>query len=94
MVITRGPGAGASFPISAPRTTIGRDRACDIVIDDVTVSRFHAELRRRDGGYVLEDGGSLNGTYLNRQPVQRAELADGDEVWAGTARFTFRTGGR
>jgi hypothetical protein len=91
LVINRGPDAGTGFAISTPRTTIGRGRECDIVVDDVTVSREHAELRRRDGRYVLVDGGSLNGTYLNRLPVESAELVDGDEIWVGKVRFTFRT---
>ncbi|WP_223839314.1 FHA domain-containing protein [Saccharopolyspora pogona] len=91
LVINRGPDAGTGFAISTPRTTIGRGRECDIVVDDITVSREHAELRRRDGRFVLVDGGSLNGTYLNRMPVECAELTDGDEIWVGKARFTFRT---
>ncbi|MCI2418368.1 FHA domain-containing protein [Saccharopolyspora sp. K220] len=91
LVISRGPDAGTGFAISTPRTTIGRGRECDIVVDDITVSREHAELRRRAGQYVLVDGGSLNGTYLNRLPVESAELADGDEIWVGKVRFTFRT---
>ncbi|MGP4019277.1 FHA domain-containing protein [Saccharopolyspora sp. 5N708] len=90
LVINRGPDSGTGFAISTPRTTIGRGRECDIVVDDITVSREHAELRRREGQYVLVDGGSLNGTYVNRLPVEAAELADGDEIWVGKARFTFR----
>ncbi|MBB5156435.1 hypothetical protein BJ970_003969 [Saccharopolyspora phatthalungensis] len=93
LVINRGPDAGTGFAISTPRTTIGRSRECDIVVDDTTVSREHAELRRREGRYVLVDGGSLNGTYLNRLPVESAELNDGDEIWVGKVRFTFRTDG-
>ncbi|GAA4614443.1 FHA domain-containing protein [Saccharopolyspora hordei] len=92
LVINRGPDAGASFPLESPQVTIGRDRDCDIVVDDMTVSRVHAELHLRDGNYVVVDGGSLNGTYLNRQPVDVAELNDGDELWIGRVRFTFRSG--
>ena len=91
LVVNRGPDAGTGFAIST-RTTIGRGRDCDIVIDDGTVSRHHAEVRQREGRYVLEDGDSLNGTHVNRQPVRRAELTDGDEIWVGKARFTFRSG--
>lgn len=90
--VGRGPSAGMSFAIGAGRTVIGRHRDSDIVIDDVTVSRHHAELVVRDGRSVLEDGGSLNGTYVNRTPVVSAELADGDEIWIGKMRLTFRTG--
>ncbi|MER7076878.1 FHA domain-containing protein [Saccharopolyspora kobensis] len=93
LVISRGPDAGTGFAIGGPSITIGRDRDCDIVVEDMTVSRVHAELRLRDGKYVVVDGGSLNGTYLNRQPVDIAELVDGDEIWIGRVRFTFRSGG-
>jgi pSer/pThr/pTyr-binding forkhead associated (FHA) protein len=68
---------------------IGRHPECDIVVDDPTVSRRHAEVRREGGRYVLVDHGSLNGTYVNREPRDRALLADGDELWVGKARFTF-----
>ncbi|MEV0082978.1 FHA domain-containing protein [Saccharopolyspora sp. NPDC050642] len=91
LVISRGPDAGTGFTIGMPRTTIGRGRDCDIVVDDVTVSHVHAELREEGGRWVLVDGGSLNGTYLNRLPVDAAVLADGDEIWVGKVRFTFRT---
>ncbi|GAA4862716.1 hypothetical protein GCM10025787_54950 [Saccharopolyspora rosea] len=93
LVLSRGPNAGTGFAVTAPRTTIGRDRASDVVVDDATVSRYHAELHHEGGRYVLRDGGSLNGTYVNRIPVQEAAvLSDGDEIWIGKARFTFRTG--
>ncbi|MEV4732589.1 FHA domain-containing protein [Saccharopolyspora sp. NPDC049426] len=92
LVVDRGADEGAEFVISAPLTVIGRHRDCDIVIEDVTVSRYHAELEIEDGRCFLFDGGSLNGTYVNRRPVERIELADSDEIWIGKARFTFRVG--
>lgn len=92
LVVDRGADQGAEFVISAPLTVIGRHRDCDIVIDDVTVSRYHAELEIEDGRCFLYDGGSLNGTYVNRRPVERVELTDSDEIWIGKARFTFRVG--
>lgn len=93
LVVQRGPDAGTGYAVTQSRTTIGRHRDCDIVLDDGTVSRYHAELRRDHDGYVISDSGSLNGTYLNRRPVDRAELADGDELWIGKFRFVFRMGG-
>ena len=90
LVVSRGPDTGAEFAISAPLTVIGRHRDSDVVVDDVTASRYHAELEVIDGRCVLFDGGSLNGTYVNRKPVTCVELADGDEIWIGTARFLFR----
>ncbi|TDD89448.1 FHA domain-containing protein [Saccharopolyspora karakumensis] len=92
LVVDRGAHEGAEFVISAPLTVIGRHRDCDIVIDDVTVSRYHAELEIENGRFFLYDGGSLNGTYVNRRPVERIELFDADEIWIGKARFTFHVG--
>jgi pSer/pThr/pTyr-binding forkhead associated (FHA) protein len=70
-------------------TTIGRSPDCDIFLDDVTVSRRHAVLRRRDGAFVIEDQGSLNGTFVNRHRIESAELTDGDELQIGKYRLTF-----
>lgn len=71
-------------------TTIGRDRGCDLVLDDPTISGHHAELHQHTPQrYTLIDTGSLNGLYHNRHPAQHAELTDGDEIWIGKARFTF-----
>lgn len=94
LVVNRGTDAGAEFAITSERTLIGRRRDCDIVIDDPTVSRHHAELVVRDDQWFVVDGGSLNGTYVNRAAVESAPLRDGDEIWIGKMRFTFRTGDR
>ena len=93
LVILRGPGAGTAVALTAPLTTIGRHQHCDIVVDDHTVSRRHAELYRDGERFTVVDVGSLNGTYLNRRPVEHAELTDYDEIWIGKARFIFRTDG-
>lgn len=90
LVVKRGPDAGVGYAVTQSLTTIGRHRDCDIVLDDGTVSRYHAELRRHHDRYVVTDAGSLNGTYLNRRPVDHAELSDGDELWIGKFRFVFR----
>jgi pSer/pThr/pTyr-binding forkhead associated (FHA) protein len=90
--ITRGPDAGTCFRLTAAVTAIGRYRNCDIPLDHVTVSRRHAEIHRDAGGYTLVDAGSLNGTYLNRHPLEApTTLADGDEVRIGIVRFIFHT---
>ncbi|GAA2785347.1 FHA domain-containing protein [Saccharopolyspora taberi] len=91
LVVSRGPDKGLAFMISSAVTTIGRHRDCDIVLDDMTVSRTHAELHRQERGFVLVDGGSLNGTFVNRRPEERVRLADGDQIWLGKVRFTFHT---
>lgn len=91
LLIARGPEQGARIQLSADHATIGRYRTCDIPLDHVTVSRHHAEIHYDGERYVLTDNGSLNGTYHNRQPVDFAELTDGDEVRIGVFRLTFHT---
>jgi hypothetical protein len=90
LVVRRGPIAGSRFVLDAPTTTAGRHPESDIFLDDVTVSRRHAELRREASGrYVVRDVGSLNGTYLNRARVEEAELSDGDELQIGMFKLVF-----
>ena len=81
--------AGETYPLEHDRLTIGRSPDCDIFLDDVTVSRRHAELVRRDDGYAIADLGSLNGTYVNRRRVETVRLEDGDEVQIGKYKLTF-----
>lgn len=81
---------GEFFPLLGPATTIGRSPECDIFLDDITVSRAHAEVREDLGGYLLVDDGSTNGTYVNRRLIDQPELlADGDEVQVGKFRLVF-----
>jgi FHA domain/zinc-ribbon domain len=90
LVVRSGGGrAGEHFVPQVERTTIGRSPDCDIFLDDVTVSRQHAVLRRNGDNFVIEDQGSLNGTFVNRRRIESAELADGDEVQVGKYRLTF-----
>ena len=92
LVIQRGPNAGSKFLIDKDVTTAGRHPESDIFLDDVTVSRRHAEFRRDDGKFFIRDAGSLNGTYVNRQRVEEAQLASGDELQIGKFKLTFYTG--
>ncbi len=90
LVVRSGGGrAGETFPLDAERTTIGRSPDCGIFLDDVTVSRRHAVVVRRDGGFFIEDEGSLNGTFLNRRRIESGELHDDDELQIGKYRLTF-----
>ena len=90
LVVRSGGGrAGETFPLTGERITVGRSPECEIFLDDVTVSRKHAVLLQRDGAYVIEDEGSLNGTFVNRRRVESAELEDGDELQIGKYRLTF-----
>jgi hypothetical protein len=90
LVIRIGGGrAGEQFPIGSDRMAIGRAPNADVFLDDITVSREHAVLDRRDDGLHLSDAGSLNGTYVNRQRIESVRLADGDEVQIGKYRLTY-----
>ena len=94
LVVKRGPNAGSRFLLDADVTTAGRHPESDIFLDDVTVSRRHAEFAREGGGFVVRDVGSLNGTYLNRERIDAAGLAGGDEVQIGKYRLVFLVGPR
>jgi hypothetical protein len=90
LVVRSGGGrSGESFRPSGERTRIGRSPDCEIFLDDVTVSRNHAELVERDGKFFVEDQGSLNGTFVNRRRIDNAPLENGDEVQIGKYRLTF-----
>jgi pSer/pThr/pTyr-binding forkhead associated (FHA) protein len=93
LVVKRGPNAGSKFLIDRDVTTAGRYPESDIFLDDVTVSRRHAEIRRDEGRFLIKDVGSLNGTYVNLQRVDEAQLADGDELQIGKFKLTFYGGG-
>ena len=94
LVVKRGPNAGSRFLLDADTTTAGRHPESDIFLDDVTVSRRHAEFARESGGFIVRDVGSLNGTYLNRERIDAAGLAGGDEVQIGKYRLVFLVGPR
>ena len=92
LIVHHGPNAGARFLLDVDVTKAGRAVDCDIFLDDVTVSRDHAHFVRADGGFVVRDAGSLNGTYVNRESVHEARLHAGDEVQIGKYRLTFHPG--
>ena len=95
LVVKRGPNAGSRFLLDQEVTTAGRHPESDIFLDDVTVSRRHAEFRQLgDGSFTVGDVGSLNGTYLNRERIDSAELSGGDEVQIGKFRLLFLLAGR
>jgi hypothetical protein len=94
LVVKRGPNAGSRFLLDAAVTTAGRHPESDIFLDDVTVSRRHAEFVRDGDSFVVRDVGSLNGTYLNRGRIDAAALAGGDEVQIGKYRLVFLTGAK
>ncbi|WP_375498946.1 FHA domain-containing protein [uncultured Jatrophihabitans sp.] len=91
LVVKRGPNAGSRFLLDQDVTSAGRHPDSDIFLDDVTVSRRHAEFRREGSGYTVHDVGSLNGSYVNRERIDAAPLSGGDEVQIGKFRLVYLT---
>ncbi len=92
LIVHHGPNAGARFLLDVDVTSAGRSVSGDIFLDDVTVSREHAQFLREGTTFKVRDAGSLNGTYVNREPASEVELHEGDEVQIGKYRLTFYPG--
>ncbi len=89
LIVTRGPNVGSRYALDVPRVSIGRHPDSEIFLDDVTVSRRHAELVHAGNVYSVRDASSLNGTYLNRERIDAAPLVDGDELQIGKFKLVF-----
>jgi pSer/pThr/pTyr-binding forkhead associated (FHA) protein len=89
LVVKRGPNAGSKFVLDAPVTRAGRHPNSEIFLDDITVSRRHADIVRDKNGYRVRDVGSLNGTYLNRERIEEAAIGNGDELQIGKFKLVF-----
>jgi FHA domain/zinc-ribbon domain len=94
LVVKRGPNAGSRFLLDKDLTTAGRHPESDIFLDDVTVSRRHAEFVRNGDQFSVRDVGSLNGTYLDRERIDEARLTNGDEVQIGKFRLVYFSSGQ
>lgn len=90
LIVQRGPNTGARFLLDPEVTNAGRSPKSDIFLDDVTVSRRHCQFLAHQGGHIVRDSGSLNGTYVNRERVDQVELHAGDEVQIGKYRLTYQ----
>ena len=89
LIVRSGPQAGDRFTLKDGVTRLGRHPDSEIILDDITVSRRHVEIERTDEGYVVTDAGSLNGTYVNQERVDRAVLHHGDELQIGKFRLVL-----
>lgn len=89
LMVRSGPQAGERFTLSGDSTRLGRHPDSDISLDDISVSRRHAEIRHDGDEYVLRDVGSLNGTYVNQRRVDSVVLQQGDEILIGRFRLLF-----
>src|SRR5687768_7260753 len=92
LIVKRGPNAGSKFFLDTDVTMIGRHPDSNIFLDDITVSRRHAEIRRAESAFGLHDVGSLNGTYVNRERVEESPLRSGDEIQIGKFKLVFLAG--
>jgi pSer/pThr/pTyr-binding forkhead associated (FHA) protein len=92
LLVRSGPEAGIRVLLDKPVITLGRHPDSDVYLDDITVSRRHAEVRRETEGFLVSDSGSLNGTYLNQERVETAVLRNGDELQVGKFRLIFLAG--
>ncbi|MEY3680594.1 MAG: hypothetical protein RL547_1207 [Actinomycetota bacterium] len=89
LMVRSGPQAGERFVLTAEATRLGRHPDSDISLDDISVSRRHAEIRHDGDEFVLRDVGSLNGTYVNQRRVDSVVLQQGDEILIGRFRLLF-----
>ncbi|WP_341927123.1 FHA domain-containing protein [Nocardioides psychrotolerans] len=92
LVVQKGPGAGSRFLLDGDVTHAGRHPDSEIFLDDVTVSRRHAVFHRDGDSFTVSDVGSLNGTYVNRDRIEKVQLNDSDEVQIGKYRLVFFSG--
>lgn len=93
LLVQKGPNAGARYLLNRDLVTAGRNPDNDIFLDDVTVSRKHAEFQRKDGHFSVKDSGSLNGTYVNGELAESTDLINGDSIQIGKYRLLFITNG-
>jgi hypothetical protein len=91
LVMKRGPDAGSRFVLDRDVISAGRHPESDVFLDDITVSRRHAEIKRTEEGFEIVDVGSLNGTYVNRERIDRVALKNGDEIQIGKFKLLFFT---
>ena len=89
LIVRSGGLAGARFSLESPATRIGRHPDSEIMLDDITVSRRHAEILRRDSGHEILASGSLNGTYVNQERIEATMLQHGDEVQIGKFHLVY-----
>ena len=89
LIVRAGAQAGARFSLEEPVTRLGRHPDSEISLDDITVSRRHAEIERTPDGHVVSDAGSLNGTYVNQERIDRTVLRHGDELQIGKFRLVY-----
>ena len=92
VIVARGPNAGSTYLVEAEPVSVGRHPDSTIFLDDITVSRRHSVIERDHDDFQIRDVGSLNGTYVNHERVDRAAITNGDEIQVGRFVLVFRVG--
>ena len=89
LIVRAGAQAGDRFELDRDTVRLGRHPDSEISLDDITVSRRHVDIERTPEGYVATDAGSLNGTYVNQERIDKVLLRHGDELQVGKFRLVF-----
>jgi pSer/pThr/pTyr-binding forkhead associated (FHA) protein len=89
LIVRSGPKKGAEYRISGSRTVIGRGGDADVLLDDASVSRFHAAIEHSKAGFKLKDLGSTNGTLKDGISIKETALVHGDRFQIGDTTFEF-----
>lgn len=87
--VVRGPQVGAIYKLDSDSVSLGRNPQCDIFLNDMTVSRTHAEIYREGDTFVIKDVDSFNGVWVNNQNVELKTLKSGDFIQIGKFAFVF-----
>lgn len=90
MKIVRGPQTGVEIALHEGKLSIGRDPRCDVFLNDMTVSRLHAEIEVKGDGCVLRDNNSFNGVWVNDRSVETCLLKSGDLIQIGAFCLLYR----
>ena len=88
--VDTGPESGKTFNLNKASIVIGRSEDCDVVLSDTSISRSHARLELRRGGYTIYDLGSTNGTRVNGEKITSKTLMPGDKITLGTTVCIFK----
>ena len=93
LVLLQNTETGVKIPVLFWENSIGRNRGCDIVLEDPAISRSHCVLLRRKEGWLLSDTGSKSGTYINgRRISRRTQVMIDDVITMGASEFVFKRG--
>jgi pSer/pThr/pTyr-binding forkhead associated (FHA) protein len=89
LIVLKGPNIGEKIILNKPVFRIGRESDSDIFLDDITISRKHAQIEKTGTYYKITDLGSLNGVYVNDKSADEKILENGDKIQIGKYVFYY-----